>query len=722
MQSFDFSADKPVEAPADDYFQRYEFARRIAQVIGGRRESTSITLGVYGAWGEGKTSVMNFIARELTVHTETIVVPFNPWRFADESSLLLAFFGTLANRLKLLSPDHRWRFQTRKEGVGELITKYAKYAAVLKITPAASVADAVGDLGKALSDVPLETLKARIEQLLLDSRRKIVVIIDDIDRLEKSEIHAVFRLVKLTADFPYTHYILCFDDQIVAASLGERFGEGNPRAGHDFLEKIIQIPLRIPQATKTDLRDYLFALLEQALRSSPVEVPVEQLADFQKRFNDYFLPQFTTPRLAKRYVNSISFVLPLLQNEVNYHDLLLMEAIKLFYPGTYHLIRDNHRYFLGSFEAATRSSPDEKARHTAFFDPHLQTYPADTRATLKELLAELFPKLKELWSNYSVHNGHEQIFNDKRIGSPFYFNRYFSYAITKGETSDMFYDTFFAALDRDEGGGEAERLWRQALDQGHFGDLYMRLYFRRNDFSCRQARTLINVIASYEGALLDQQGYTSNLFHRFFDATHLVAHLLTFRVEAAQQLAVLDAVYAANVTFGFVFEVALELLRPGRMGDPVSQELKAHTEKSLLGRALTESRNTPMFALYATRTPFLFKLWVKHKGPGPLAAHLQQHVADERGLVQLIQAFASLMSSSAQPEPYFTNFGPNHYRHMSTLFPPAPLVRYLPAAARAEASAAEFPSAGNAQPAEDDLLLAQFGYWCAHPPLPEQQE
>ena len=113
MQSFDFSADKPVEAPADDYFQRYEFARRIAQVIGGRRESTSITLGVYGAWGEGKTSVMNFIARELTVHTETIVVPFNPWRFADESSLLLAFFGTLANRLKLLSPDHRWRFQTR---------------------------------------------------------------------------------------------------------------------------------------------------------------------------------------------------------------------------------------------------------------------------------------------------------------------------------------------------------------------------------------------------------------------------------------------------------------------------------------------------------------------------------------------------------------------------------------------------------------------------------
>jgi predicted KAP-like P-loop ATPase len=97
MSPFDFSADKPVAAQPEDYFQRYEFARRIARVLAERRDSTSITLGVYGAWGEGKTSVMNFIAQELAAQSDTIVVPFNPWRFSDEQSLLLAFFTSLAD-------------------------------------------------------------------------------------------------------------------------------------------------------------------------------------------------------------------------------------------------------------------------------------------------------------------------------------------------------------------------------------------------------------------------------------------------------------------------------------------------------------------------------------------------------------------------------------------------------------------------------------------------
>ncbi|RYE89266.1 MAG: NTPase, partial [Cytophagaceae bacterium] len=312
MNQFDFSADPPATTQAEDYFQRYGFASRIAQVLLNRRESSSITLGVYGAWGEGKTSVMRFIEQELAAHSDAIVINFNPWRFSDEPSLLLAFFTTLSERLKPLSPDTRW-YKTRKESIGEAVLKYASYATVLKATPASGLADALPSLGKALADVPLEKLKARIEEFLQAAQRKIVVIIDDIDRLEKTEIHAVFRLVRLTADFPYTSYILCFDDRIVASSIGERFADGSQQSGYEFLEKIIHVPLRLPQATKRDLRDYLFTSLAKAIQEVGVSVPNADLDKFRESFGKYFLARFTTPRLAKRYVNSLSFVLPLLQ-------------------------------------------------------------------------------------------------------------------------------------------------------------------------------------------------------------------------------------------------------------------------------------------------------------------------------------------------------------------------------------------------------------------------
>jgi hypothetical protein len=721
MHLFDFSADKPVAAQPEDYFQRYEFARRVARVLAERRDSTSITLGVYGAWGEGKTSVMNFIGQELAAQSETIVVTFNPWRFSDEQSLLLAFFTTLADRLKPLSKANRWRFFTRKESLGKLIARYAQYTAVLKATPISGVADAASGLGKALSDVPLETLKGRIEQLLRDSERKIVVIIDDIDRLENTEIHAVFRLVKLTADFPYTHYILCFDDQIVAAALGERFGEGNPQAGHDFLEKIIQIPLRLPQASRADLRDYLFELLNQALASTNVASPVDQLEEFCTRFNEHFLLRFTTPRLAKRYVNSISFVLPLLEHEVNYHDLLLIEAVKLFYPALYELIRDHPRYFVGSFEAPRHSVQDEKARHTAFFDQHLQAYPPQEKAAVQALLADTFPKLRELWSNYSRLNDHEELFNTKSIGSAYYFPRYFSYAVTKGETSDVFYDALLKALDHNL--PEAERLWRQALDDGRFGNLYMRLYFRRNEFTSRQARTLIHVMAGYEEALLDKQRFTSNLFHPYFDATHLVAHLLTFRVDEAEQVPVLEAVFAADVTFSFVYEVARQLLRPGRVGDPVRLALQTRTESLLLARAQADAADQPVFSVYPTQTRLLFMLWVKQPaGPGSLAAYLHAHVRDAQRLLELVRAFAPLVHSSAQPEPYYCNFGAEQFVHMRELFDPSEFTRFLPEATRVVAATEEFPAVDSREPASDELLLAQFGYWCTHPLSEEAAE
>lgn len=713
MKLFDFSADQPARTRADDYFQRYGFASRIAQVIISRQQSSSLTIGVYGSWGEGKTSVMHFIEGELASRSDAIIINFNPWRFSDEASLLRAFFTTLADHLKPLSKEGRW-YKTRKESIGELLSKYAGYASVLKATPISGLADVLPGLGKALADIPLETLKARIEEFLQTTKRKLVIIIDDIDRLEKAEIHAVFRLVRLTADFSYTTYILCFDDRIVSSSIGERFADGNQQSGYEFLEKVIHVPLRIPNATTRDLRDYLFTFLTEALKDTKIDIPTRDIEKWQENFGKHFLPQYTTPRLAKRYINSVSFVLPLLENEVNYHDLLFIEAIKIFYPAVYSLIRENRSYFLGSFEVRDKSAQDEKARHDAFFIRQLGGFTLEMQATVKELLGELFPKLAELWPNKYYRPERDELFNGKHIASGYYFDRYFSYTILKGEVSDVVYDSFFLALSEDK--PKAERLWDELLAAGTLWDLNLRFHSKRNDFTSVEAINLIAILASQESKIKATRH--NGDFDSHFDTAGQIASLLTFRVDATHQLAVLEAVFAASVSFDLLYRMTYELLRPNRWGEPVSAEVKAQAGAHLLARALREAGTASLVATHPTSVQLLFKIWSEQQGQASLGAYLHQHLSDEESLLQLIRAFIPPTHSSSQPEPYLSDFGQQEFTFMRSLFDPAPFAQLL--SPTYQNVPQEFPSAGYRAPASDDLLMGQFAYWCRHPPGPEE--
>jgi predicted KAP-like P-loop ATPase len=60
-----YHTDVPIHTSDEDEFDRAPFARRIAQTIVGRRDPSSLVLGIYGPWGEGKTSVLNLIRTTL---------------------------------------------------------------------------------------------------------------------------------------------------------------------------------------------------------------------------------------------------------------------------------------------------------------------------------------------------------------------------------------------------------------------------------------------------------------------------------------------------------------------------------------------------------------------------------------------------------------------------------------------------------------------------------
>ena len=100
-----YTSDKPINSENEDRFQRYGFAKRIAETIVSRNNKDSIVLGLFGAWGEGKSSVINFIKSEISSTSKDFIqLTFNPWRFTDEAALLTSFFNTLASEIKKSIP------------------------------------------------------------------------------------------------------------------------------------------------------------------------------------------------------------------------------------------------------------------------------------------------------------------------------------------------------------------------------------------------------------------------------------------------------------------------------------------------------------------------------------------------------------------------------------------------------------------------------------------
>jgi hypothetical protein len=79
-----YRTDAPISDPRLDVFDREPFARRIADTIGERKDPSSLVIGIYGPWGDGKTTVLNFIRGRLKDYASIICVSFNPWRMEGE--------------------------------------------------------------------------------------------------------------------------------------------------------------------------------------------------------------------------------------------------------------------------------------------------------------------------------------------------------------------------------------------------------------------------------------------------------------------------------------------------------------------------------------------------------------------------------------------------------------------------------------------------------------
>ncbi|WP_405208008.1 P-loop NTPase fold protein [Aquimarina sp. LLG6339-5] len=688
-----YTSDRPIFSEKEDAFQRYPFSKRIADTITNRKSKDSIVFGLFGAWGEGKTSVINFIKKEISsAGDEYIQITFNPWRFTDEAALLTSFFNTLATEIKKAVPieteekadspskkkgwlkrqKEKWEndkepLKTNKEAIGDLIQKYGKLAAIF------GAGEAAETIGKAISNVDIETLKSRIEKLLEVHKKRIVIFLDDIDRLDKSEIHSIFRLVKLTGDFSYTSYILSFDEEMVASAIGERFGTGDKKAGENFLEKIIQVPLNIPKAQPDALKKFCFKLVDNAINLNSVELKKDEVQRFVYQFTTNVLPRLSTPRLAVRYGNTLSFTMPLLYGEVNMIDLMLVESLRVFYPNHYSFVKDNSDYFIGSYsDGYDRGNNQEKIND---FKEHLEKLGKNlTKAEnekVKDLLSNLFPKLKTVFGNYHFSNeSYNEWYVQKRIVSTKYFDRYFSYAVLEGDISDIEFSILIEKIRNNDSLEVVSAKISEILKTTSADNFLHKLRSQEKEYDWNSSKIIAKALCDFSESLPSEGGMMSMGFETpFGQAAILILQLFknnkseTDLFDFAKEL----------MLYPKQFKFAYELNNWFRSGDRPEEKLFSEEQyqelaQILTERAISESGDDSIFEKFPEYISYLGHTWAE-RDKSDYDEYVKTYLnKDENNIVSLIKSYVPTIRSTAKPEPYKGDLSKDRYDYLVSFY------------------------------------------------------
>lgn len=423
------SPDLPITKFEDDTLNRGSFAQSLAQVLQQYSLSCSFSIGLYGAWGSGKTSLLNMVLEIVEKADDNIVIlRFNPWLCSDSKQLTTQFFKQMATAIKLkkTATSKAWELIDQYADVFEATSLIPVVGAFLNIGSKVLTKRAKKQIEQPTND--LQDIKNKIIKKMREEDLKIIVSIDDIDRLSEEEIIAVFQLVKALADFPKTIYLLAFDYDVVVKALGKiQHGDGK-----EYLEKVIQVPFEIPAPNMVSIHEALLSKLNTLLG----DIPEDRLdkAAWAGLFHYGLKGYIKSMRDVIRYTNVFSLKYELLKNETDIVDLLGLTCLQVFEPTIYSRLPNYKNVLCGpisnySYERQkAEESEIEKAINTLTVNGEI----TENIDLVKKILGILFPKVQsaiEFTFGMGRNYAHKKFLVNNNIAVSACFDRYFSLSL-----------------------------------------------------------------------------------------------------------------------------------------------------------------------------------------------------------------------------------------------------------------------------------------------------
>jgi predicted KAP-like P-loop ATPase len=257
------------------------------------------SIGVYGDWGSGKSSLIKMSIKGFEENkSDTVCLVFNGWLFEGYEDAKTALMGTI---LDTIQSKRKLTEKAKKTLAGlcksvdkfKLVKNGAKYGTDLLLTGGiGTIADitlnsVMSKLGENAKDIDKEgaiqaikdelnnkeiredikQFQSNFSELLEETKiKRLVVFIDELDRCSPDTILETLEAIRLFLFTGNSVFIIGADERHIAYAVKRKFNEIEGQQiniGKEYLEKIIQYPIRIPRLNSKEVEFYITCLLFQ---------------------------------------------------------------------------------------------------------------------------------------------------------------------------------------------------------------------------------------------------------------------------------------------------------------------------------------------------------------------------------------------------------------------------------------------------------------------------
>ena len=286
------------DSEADIDFLNFNYLAEQVVEISKDEKLSPATIGVYGDWGSGKSTLMKMVKKSLDADKNTLTVEFNGWLFEGYEDAKTALCGTILDEMR----THETLFAKGKEKIkallkkvdgGKLLSKGVKYGLDFLLTSGigtvteltltgiiSAVKQKAGDVSedeiKKVIDAfkkeetkrtEIKNFRKTFKEVFEDCKgERLVVFIDELDRCTPDTVLDIFEAIRLFLYVPGTTFIIGADERLVSYAVKTKYKD---IPGHDidiskeYLEKLVQYPVKIPQLNEQEVKQYITCLLLQ---------------------------------------------------------------------------------------------------------------------------------------------------------------------------------------------------------------------------------------------------------------------------------------------------------------------------------------------------------------------------------------------------------------------------------------------------------------------------
>ncbi|MFI3305103.1 MAG: P-loop NTPase fold protein [Rikenellaceae bacterium] len=301
----------------------------------------SFALGITGKWGSGKSTMLMELVKDVKADNNIdICFEFNPWSCDNADQIVSNFITTYKDQVKQYIPD-----------LSDNIDSYAKLL-IGSIDNTFTLSGILQNTSSILFN-NTQTLQSQykiISSRLKKSQVRCIIFIDDIDRLNHNEIMAILRLIRNTANFPNTVFVVAYDKEYVTSTM-QNNNIINPAS---YLDKIFNLEIQLPKyeeyAICNELLDRFAAYFKFDKNSKEsnkyrifIEKSITGKDDTENTF--YLVPKIlVTNRDVIRFFNSFKLIWEITKKRdifIVIEDLFYIELLRYKFKPLYDIIRDN---------------------------------------------------------------------------------------------------------------------------------------------------------------------------------------------------------------------------------------------------------------------------------------------------------------------------------------------------------------------------------------------